>query len=152
MTSPKDIIFIILQEEEPLKNKRFNNDNNNNEKITGETDTFVCAVCGKTVSYEGAGSLHRNHCPHCLSSVHLDNVPGDRAANCGGIMDAIGVWVRKDGEWAVIHRCRSCGHLSSNRIAADDNPVKLLSIALKPLALPPFPLDRVEDMIKMSDK
>lgn len=62
-------------------------------------------------------------------------------------MDPIGVWVRKDGEWAVIHRCRSCGHLSSNRIAADDNPLKLLSIAIKPLALPPFPLESVEDMI-----
>ena len=30
---------------------------------------------------------------------------------------------------------------SSNRIAADDNPVKLMSIAVKPLAGPPFPLE-----------
>lgn len=63
-------------------------------------------------------------------------------------MDAIGVWVRKNGEWAIIHRCRSCGHLSSNRTAADDNPAKLLSIALKPLAEPPFPLEYIEDMMK----
>ena len=34
--------------------------------------------------------------------------------------------------------------LSSNRSAADDNPVKLMSIALKPLAMPPFPLERIE--------
>ncbi len=59
-------------------------------------------------------------------------------------MDPIGVWVRKNGEWAVIHRCRRCGKLSSNRSAADDNPVKLMSIALKPLAMPPFPLERIE--------
>lgn len=130
-----------------MKNKRLNFNNEKINNTTTDTDTFVCAFCGKSVSYEGAGSKHRNHCPHCLSSVHLDNVPGDRSANCGGIMDAIGVWVRKDGEWAIIHRCRSCGHLSSNRIAADDNPLKLLSIALKPLTLPPFPLERVEDMI-----
>lgn len=81
----------------------------------------------------------------------MDNIPGDRAAGCGGIMDAIGIWVRNDGEWAIIHRCRKCGHLSSNRIAADDNPVKLLLIALKPLTLPPFPLDRLEEMIEFSN-
>jgi len=112
---------------------------------------FACISCGKEVTYSGAGSRHRNHCPHCLSSVHLDNIPGDRAAGCGGIMDAIGIWVRNDGEWAIIHRCRKCGHLSSNRIAADDNPVKLLLIALKPLTLPPFPLDRLEEMIEFSN-
>ena len=63
-------------------------------------------------------------------------------------MDPIGVWVRKNGEWAIIHRCRLCGSLSSNRIAADDNPVKLMSIALKPLSSPPFPLEQLENMIK----
>lgn len=42
-------------------------------------------------------------------------------------MEPIAVWVRKNGEWAVIHRCRRCGQLSSNRIAADDNPMELIS-------------------------
>ena len=50
------------------------------------------------------------------------------------------------GEWAIVHRCRRCRCLRSNRIAADDNPVKLMSIALRPLANPPFPLDRIEEM------
>lgn len=63
-------------------------------------------------------------------------------------MDAIGVWVRKNGEWAIIHRCRRCGKLSSNRVAADDNPMKLMSIALKPLCTPPFPIERIEEMTK----
>lgn len=113
---------------------------------------FICVSCGKPVTNTGAGSLYRNHCPHCLSSLHLDNIPGDRAAHCGGTMDAIGIWARKDGEWALIHRCRKCGHLSSNRIASDDDPVKLLLVALKPLTMPPFPLDRLEEMIRFSDK
>ena len=56
------------------------------------------------------------------------------------------VWVRKGGEWALIHRCRRCGKLNSNRVAADDNPIKLLSIAMKPLASPPFPLERIEGL------
>ena len=33
-----------------------------------------------------------------------------------------------------------------NRVAADDNPMKLMSIALKPLCEPPFPLERIEEM------
>ena len=57
-------------------------------------ETFVCKVCGKTVVPTGAGSDHRNHCPYCLSSQHLDNEPGDRAAGCGGVMEPIAVWVR----------------------------------------------------------
>lgn len=102
-------------------------------------DSFTCKVCGWCVTPEGAGSNHRNHCPNCLSSLHLDIEPGDRAADCGGIMDAVAVWVRKDGEWAIVHRCRRCGALSSNRVAADDNPVKLMGIAMKPLCEPPLP-------------
>ena len=102
--------------------------------------SFTCRVCGALVTPEDAGSAHRNHCPHCLCSLHVDNQPGDRASLCRGIMEPIGVWVRKNGEWAIIHRCRSCGKLISNRIAADDNSALLLSIAVKPLASPPFPL------------
>ena len=80
-----------------------------------------------------AGTQHRNHCPNCLTSLHLDNEPGDRAADWGG-------------EWAIIHRCRLCGKLTSNRIAADDNPMLLMSIAMRPLCTPPFPLERIEEM------
>lgn len=113
------------------------------------TDSFTCKVCGRLVVPGGAGSEHRNHCPNCLSSQHLDNEPGDRAANCGGVMEPIAVWVRKNGEWAVIHRCKICGALSSNRIAADDNPMQLISLAMRPIALPPFPLERIEEMTEL---
>lgn len=109
-------------------------------------DSFTCRVCGRPVVSAGAGSDHRNHCPNCLSSMHVDEEPGDRESDCGGIMEPIGVWVRKNGEWAILHRCRRCGKISSNRVAADDNPMKLMSIALKPLTSPPFPLDRIEEM------
>ena len=115
-------------------------------KTHGCSDSFTCKVCGRLVVPTGAGSNHRNHCPNCLSSLHLDIEPGDREADCGGIMEPVGVWVRKNGEWALIHRCRRCGHLSSNRVAADDNPMKLMSIAMKPLSQPPFPLEKIEEM------
>ena len=109
-------------------------------------DSLVCRVCGRPVVPGGAGSNHRNHCPNCLSSLHVDNEPGDRESGCGGVMEPIAVWVRKSGEWALIHRCRRCGKIGSNRVAADDNPMKLMSIAMKPLCLPPFPLERIEEM------
>ncbi len=96
----------------------------------------------------GAGSEHRNHCPNCLHSMHLDNEPGDRKADCGGLMEPIAVWVRKGGEWAIVHRCRICGELSSNRIAADDNEMLLLSLAVRPLSSPPFPLDRLGEGVR----
>ena len=54
------------------------------------------------------------------------------------------------GEWALIHRCRICGALSSNCIAADDNPLKLMSLAVKPVACPPFPLERLEELARLT--
>ncbi|MFM9874463.1 MAG: RNHCP domain-containing protein [Fimbriimonadaceae bacterium] len=91
----------------------------------------------------GGGTHHRNHCPNCLHSVHLDGTPGDRSAECRAIMEPVAIWVKKGNEWAIIHRCTDCGCLRSNRIAADDNPYVLLQLAAKPLVLPPFPIERV---------
>ena len=113
------------------------------------SDTFECKHCGRTVVPQGAGSDHRNHCPYCLFSQHLDITPGDREADCGGVMEPIAVWVRKNGEWAIIHRCKVCGALSSNRIAADDNPMKLMSLAMRPVSSPPFPLERIGEMTRL---
>ena len=108
---------------------------------------YPCAACGQSIPAAAPGTRHRNHCPHCLSSVHLDNVPGDRAAQCGGVMEPVGIWVRDDGEWALLHRCTICGAFHSNRIAADDNPALLLQLAAKPLAEPPFPLKYLDRML-----
>ena len=62
---------------------------------------------------------------------------------CGSGMEPIAITVRGDGEWVLIHRCRGCGVLHANRSAGDDSPLLLLRLAVKPLALPPFPLDRL---------
>ncbi|MDP6381459.1 MAG: RNHCP domain-containing protein, partial [Phycisphaerae bacterium] len=100
-----------------------------------------CVYCHQRVEQEAVGTAHRNHCPRCLWSVHLDKRPGDRASRCGGMMEPVAVSVRKRGEWVLIHRCRKCGALNANRIAGDDNELALLSLAVRPLAQPPFPLD-----------
>ena len=101
---------------------------------------FVCRHCQRTCGPSSYGTQHRNHCPWCLWSLHVDEAPGDRAAGCGASMEPIAVWVRGDGEWAIIHRCCACGVLKSNRIAGDDQPWALLSLAAQAITRPPFPL------------
>ena len=88
------------------------------------------------------GTQHRNHCPNCLWSRHVDDdVPGDRDAACGSSMEPLAVAVRGDGEWCLVHRCLNCGQLRLNRTAGDDNPLLLVRLAVRPIALPPFPLE-----------
>ena len=113
---------------------------------------FQCTHCGQPVVPETYGTEHRNHCQWCLWSRHLDDEPGDRAADCGGGMEPIAVWVRQGGEWAIVHRCKRCGVLHSNRIAGDDNEILLLSFALRPLSQPAFPLDRLHPSEPPSQK
>ncbi|MFD1411535.1 ribosome small subunit-dependent GTPase A [Lapidilactobacillus gannanensis] len=95
-------------------------------------DSFICQNCGRAVLPENAGTKQRNHCPYCLASLHVDHRPGDRSALCHGIMDAISIWTRANGEQALIHRCRECGQLVSNRIAADDDAQLLAQLATQP--------------------
>ncbi len=56
-------------------------------------------------------------------------------------MEPIALWVRHGNEWALVHRCTKCGVIKTNRIAGDDEELLLVSMAVRPLASPPFPLD-----------
>ncbi len=105
--------------------------------------SFRCVNCRLDVPVDAPGTAHRNHCPACLWSRHVDERPGDRAADCGAAMEPIAITVRGGGEWVLIHRCRACGELKTNRTAGDDNPLLLVRLAVRPLAQPPFPLDRL---------
>lgn len=109
-----------------------------------ESDGFTCIHCKLNVPGVAWGTKHRNHCPACLHSKHVDKTPGDRANPCRGVMEPIGIEVcvgSREGEWAIIHRCRSCGALRTNRIAGDDAERTLLALALRPIANPAFPID-----------
>ncbi|MFF7243238.1 RNHCP domain-containing protein [Embleya sp. NPDC008237] len=108
---------------------------------TGRGDAFRCVGCRLDVPLLAPGTAHRNHCPHCLTSLHLDRrVPGDRAADCRGRMTVLSMSVRADGEWQLIHQCQSCGALGANRIAGDDNPLALIRLAMRPLTDPTRPI------------
>jgi hypothetical protein len=107
--------------------------------------SFRCVNCRLDVPTDAPGTQHRNHCPVCLWSRHVDDSPGDRAVadECGSGMEPIAISVRGKGEWVLIHRCTGCGELKSNRSAGDDSPLLLLRLAVRPLAMSPFPLDRL---------
>ena len=53
-------------------------------------DTFTCKVCGRLCTPQEAGSDHRNHCPNCLSSLHVDIEPGDRLRRHHGAGGGLG--------------------------------------------------------------
>ena len=113
------------------------------DRLPSPDAAFICEHCNQCVPGAAPGTEHRNHCPHCLWSLHVDMSTGDRRAGCKGHMEPIAIWVRSAGEWAIVHRCRQCNVMRINRIAGDDSELVLLSLAVRPLATPPFPLDAV---------
>jgi hypothetical protein len=82
-------------------------------------DAFTCDFCGREVAPLAGGGF-RNHCPHCLWSRHVDRVPGDRAAACGGLMEPVALEGSAASGWTILHRCRRCGYEGRNRAALDD--------------------------------
>lgn len=111
--------------------------------IHQSNESFICSHCQKLVPPTDSGTKNRNHCPHCLHSLHVDLRIGDRRSGCKGKMEPIGVWVRHREEWSIIHRCIKCGLIRTNRIAGDDNEVMLLVLAAKPLMSMPFPAESI---------
>lgn len=88
----------------------------------GRQEEFRCRHCRAMVGPVPSGGRHRNHCPVCLHSRHVDDrLPGDRGSTCGATMAPIGAYTRSGGEYGLEHRCLQCGVVRHNRIAADDN-------------------------------
>lgn len=115
--------------------------------------SFKCEKCGEEVATEGNfGTANRNHCPKCLWSKHLDDkVSGDRASECQGLMEPIGLTFKKEGidkygkerqgEIMLIHRCEKCGKVVINRLAGDDEGDKVMEVFenSRTQELPPSP-------------
>lgn len=82
-------------------------------------EEFTCCECARHVPMHGRTA--RDHCPYCLTSRHVDDVPGDRANLCGATMDPIGVEGRA-GDTVILYRCRGCGVHKRNRALLDGDP------------------------------
>ncbi len=89
------------------------------KRFTKNDGGFICAGCGREVAPLGYTS--RNHCPYCLTSLHLDVNPGDRASDCGGMMKAVKAEPDAKKGFIITHRCTKCGALRRNKAAKDDN-------------------------------
>ena len=76
-------------------------------------EAFRCVCCGLQVP--AGGHRARNHCPRCLRSLHVDMVPGDRAATCGGVLEPVGVELVSRVGMVILFRCSSCGQRRRNR-------------------------------------
>ena len=87
-------------------------------------EDFTCKKCGFFVEGEG----YTNHCSECLWSKHVDIYPGDRAENCGGMMEPIMV-EKKGKEYIIIHKCVKCGLKKPNKTVKEDNFQTIIQIS-----------------------
>lgn len=87
-------------------------------RFTDINESFTCAQCGREVPPSNRSC--RNHCPYCLYSMHLDVFPGDRMADCGGLMVPISVTAHSKKGYQLLHRCQKCGAEGRNIINFDD--------------------------------
>lgn len=91
---------------------------------------FECVECGKQVGPHPSSS--RDHCPYCLTGLHVDNEPGDRANYCKGVLEPIGLEL-KSGKQQIIYRCTKCQQLRKNIVAPDDDQQQLVQLSVKPI-------------------
>src|SRR5689334_1914124 len=91
-------------------------------RFTMRNESFVCVNCQKNVPPLKSGC--RNHCPFCLTSLHVDINPGDRSNKCGGLMDAVRYEIDAQKGLMLCFKCRRCGVLGRNKAAheAPDAP------------------------------
>ncbi len=89
---------------------------------------FECQNCHREVTPLGYSS--RNHCPFCLWSLHLDENPGDRAADCGAKMRPVTAEPDPKKGYVITHRCERCGATRRCRSAADDDVSLIIALTV----------------------
>jgi len=87
-------------------------------------EDFECEHCGH--SQRGTG--YTNHCERCLWSKHVDVQPGDRAAECGALMQPVAVDTKKAG-YRILQRCVGCEHERWNKAQDGDDFEAILQIS-----------------------
>ena len=95
--------------------------------FTKRIEDFTCAHCGADV----LGNGYTNHCPKCLWSRHVDDNPGDRQSNCGGMMRPISV-EQKGGEFIITHKCEKCRKTIKQKTSENDDMDTIIAISSNP--------------------
>jgi hypothetical protein len=128
-----------LRDLAPRRGRARPRSNHTRARRSSDEDGFHCKHCQAFVSTDArlSGVNNRNHCPYCLWSRHLDwREAGDRLSACKAPMRPVGLTVKRiakkyagnPGELMLIHCCQDCGHISINRLAADDVPQAVQSV------------------------
>ena len=98
------------------------------KQFTKRDEEFVCEYCGKKVSKLGYTS--RDHCPYCLYSKHVDNMPGDREEECKGLLKPVQVELDSKKGYVIIYKCEKCGAIRKNKAAIDDDKDLLIKLTV----------------------
>jgi DNA-directed RNA polymerase subunit RPC12/RpoP len=88
-------------------------------RFTKINETFECSACGKSVPL--ASSTCRDHCPFCLVSKHVDDLPGDRASSCLGSLIPTGYERHKKKGFMILYRCQKCSLVKKNKFLEQDS-------------------------------
>ena len=92
-------------------------------KFQRKIEDFVCENCGEKIK----GNGYTDHCPKCLWSKHVDINPGDREADCKGMMEPVKVEV-KNQEYIIHYKCTKCKYKHQVKSVPEDNFEEILKL------------------------
>jgi hypothetical protein len=86
-------------------------------------EDFTCENCKKHIK----GNGYTNHCHECFYSKHVDIQPGDRLAQCNGLMRPISIQ-GSTNNITITHQCKICGFTRNNKVQENDNLERLVEL------------------------
>lgn len=96
------------------------------KKFQRQIEDFICEKCGTKV----IGNGYTDHCPDCLWGKHVDINPGDRVADCGGMMKPIRMEL-DHGKNIIMYKCEKCGYDFRVKVLNEDNLEEIMKLINK---------------------
>lgn len=94
--------------------------------FTKNDESFICINCNKEV--EKLKYTSRDHCNHCLYSIHVDIDPGDRLNKCRGKLIPFNVISSSKKGKVIEYKCSKCKAIVKNIVAEDDSLSEIYKI------------------------
>ncbi len=94
------------------------------KRFQRKKEDFICEKCRTMIKGEG----YTDHCSKCLWSKHVDLNPGDRRESCKGLMEPVGVEIKK-GEHFIHYRCVRCKYRHRVKSDKEDNLEEIIKLS-----------------------